>query len=933
MTTNHTYPLLAYCPWIVGKDKSTITLDDGRTMQKWATYKNRFTNYSSLKVVEAEDGTIVRAPVSRDDLIDLIAVKGYATAYALKDDTLKKGRSLGANTLHACVFMLDFDNTWDIEDAKQHPWWDKVCFAYTTPSYGAEQGPLDENDLVKLPSHQYDAIAAQVGKPKRNFRLVFRFDHPIDVATLLKVARGFVQLFPMADTSCIDDARIFFGNKKARVEVPSGEPYHLNMDDITHLCTLGAQWQAEHPERERKRLAQIRTTNPTLHTTGSIAADTPIQLVDGSTTTVKEVLESRPLGWKMACFSPFRNEHEPSAFISRFADSGDVLVYDSGAGGIKQVFRACIEQPTTLQLIRKTPTEAPAAPAAPAPPALETLDREVITLVAITKPTKPYYEPTYQQPLTDAERRAKIKGVVSGLAAHNVFYAPEGFGKSFITIALQARMRKVLFACQTNEQAEIKAAEFKKGRVKGFPTLNAPKVQCVVSRDYLFEQATGHAVVRCEPIDPFAAPAPDRQATLDAIMAKDGITLKEAEALWETYHDGALVEKPDFNTYDIICTTMARAEILAHAGHYKAMGPEWVVIYDDPGFEQVCNLVPFTETREAAILKENERLEKEGKPPLNIIKKAINDRLYYVRPEEKRLGLGFKPITADEHHAARTIPVIYTTTEQMTTSLIQAMTKNVKVFDEMHEMEVLNFTLWGSKMTHADNDGLLTIVVELMKMEFVDEDFTLIGDGLGQALNHINNKGQNALSTRHIIIELSQLHPKKRAHLFDEICFIQNGANGWTERTVQALYMRDQLHQATGRNRGYRDRGSDYQTIAICDPHYYEDLASTSRYSPAPWSGQLDVGTGTSPRTAVRQRKRERCLIVYQDTAPPVVQRLQQLITQTGEIFDHPQLEVATARAMKTSTATKDRIKRALAKQIEKNVALNEKLSRLMTLS
>lgn len=914
---------------IIGKDKSleTFVTKEGQsiTREKWVGYKNRFVNYSGSSTLGMDDeGNAVMLPMSRKLAVHLIAERGYATAYILKDDTLKKGRSLGHNTLGARMLMVDFDNTWSIEDAMAHSWWPKVWFAYTTPSFGALQDLIKDADRVKLPANQLAVVEQLVGMPKRNFRLVFKLARFISDKEILDAQAGMMSIFPMADQSCIDDARIFFGAIKGRVEMPEVEA-ELSIEDIDLLCKAGGPWREEHDKIDRARTTRAMADSTVA--TGDFGSSTVFTLASGEQLTLEQIFLEKPFGWKEACYSIFRPENNPSCFVSRFADNGNVFVYDSGAS-LKKVFQC--EGPATLTLKLKKVLNADL----PSEPDPETEPRETITLIQLQTPPKrrAAYVPDYMTVLTVEERRAQIKETVRGLATHNVFFAPEGFGKSFITWALTSRLKKVLFCCATNEQAELKAAEFAvRKKLPGFPQLSKARVQLCVSRDYLFRKATGIAVVRKDQIDPFELGAADKVKTVESIVAETKVKVKVAHELWVNHYLDAPVEEPDFASYDIIVTTMARAQVLAKSFAYRAMSKDWVVLFDDPGHAEVSNLVPVTEARDTKIMIENERREKDEIAPLAIERKLINKRQYYVRPLDKRIGMSFEPYKIKHElggEVEHTIPVIYTTTEELTKHFISRMSRDVKVFDFMHELDVRNVTLWGTSMTHAKNDGLIILAAALLQLDHPEESMALIGDGLGQKLNHINNKGQNDLATQHLIIELSQLHPTKRQQLFDEMTHLHGEAR-FSESEVQTLYMRDQMHQAIGRNSGYRDKDEAFQTIVLCDPHHYESLVETSRYLPAPWSCQLDINAGDSTRSKVRRHKRAREILNFHGDMPPMVQTLQDYVTDPKNMIEHEKVHEAVAEIATSNGPAKKRLFDAFNNMIKENKQQNETLERL----
>lgn len=938
--------LFSYCQRIIGKDPTKTERIDFKTKQPilnrsgepvmdflWTKFRNRFSNYPKRTLKET-DGIIglTEEPIDRDTIVKMVAHHGYATAFILKDDTLRVGRSQAPNILGARMMMVDFDNTCSLEEIKQHPWWNKVWFSYTTPSFGKIQEPLEDTKRATLPDDHYEIISQQVGLPKRNFRLVFRFERFVPYDEMIEVMNGFRSIFPLSDQAITDGARLMFGSKKAQVEYPETE-YVLKNSDIELLKEASAADRPVRAQRERQRTQKLMASQ---NFTGEFDIDSPIDFQNGETWSIREVLELMPLGWHQPCYSPFRPEDNPSAYVHKFEDGGNVLVYDTGAG-LKKVFRPIVKEQKRLQLVRKEPET-------------EKEDLE-ITTVEVKKPkAHPQFQTDYVLPMTLLDRQKHIKSIVNQLERSNLFFAPEGFGKSFVAVALLSRRRKILFCTQSNEQAEKKAEEFAKlKRGGGFVFLSMPKVQCVVSKDYIFKQNTGLSIAREQPLDPFGLPEVNKLRSLEFLMEQTGCSEEEAETIWATEYEPITTEKPNFQEFDIICTTMARAEIIARH-HIEHMLPnpletdpdEWVVIYDDPSFGQVCNLIYKTEAWERRIDDHNHKIRdfNVGKQPLDrkpeiilkqqkfIAANRMDDRVYYVRPEGKKLGQNFRTFGENSQH----IPVIYTTTEELTGFFVESLDHNVKVFDFMHDTYTENLTIWGTSMVHQKNDGLIILTVDLLKLDFPQRNVSLIGDGLGQPLNHTNSKGQNALSERDIVIELSQLHPNEALHNQDEVEFLLGKNHSWSQQEIQGVMLRDKMHQAIGRNSGYRERDGSYQTIVLCDPHYWEGLTETSRYKPAPWSAQLDLGTGKSLRSEVTNRKKSRELLNYSGEMPEIIETLQHYITEKSRIFEHPEFSTVVKSAIRENRQIRNRIKLALETQLEKNRNQSQMLESLIDL-
>lgn len=304
---------IAYHPDIIGKPEK---------VGKW---RNEFINST--------------ADLSIDDVIELVAGLGAATSYVLKDDTITNGRSHDSNIMGANVVMLDFDNTSSLEEIQTHPWYKHSAFAYTTPSFGKMQ---DDIDTHKLPVEQYEVIKQKVGKPKENFRLVFVFEDFVSADILLKVIQGLLSLFPMADQQCSDLARMIYGCKDATVIRNNAK---VSGVEVEYLKELGANF------RTIQKVVAKSISNKLLDT---LEGDISIKLSDGFHYSISELFATFPRGFKSACYSPFRTEDNPSAFVRIFEDTGNVFVHDSGSGHQKTWFaKDYLASANGLALVKK----------------------------------------------------------------------------------------------------------------------------------------------------------------------------------------------------------------------------------------------------------------------------------------------------------------------------------------------------------------------------------------------------------------------------------------------------------------------------------------------------------------------------------------------------------------------------------------------------
>ena len=521
---------------IIGKDKSinTWTDKDGkeRSMMAWAQHKNKFQNFKGE--MREVNGKIGKAPMTRDLAIEYIAKKGYATGFVLKDDQLEKGRTMGSNTKEANIFMVDFDNTWSLEEAMQHPWWNKVWFAYGTPSYGAIQQELTDQDLLKLPKIQADAIQKMVGQPKRNFRLVFKFSETVTAARIENVGRGFLSLFPLADASCKDLARIMFGAVNARVEMP--QEYELTKDEILILESKGKEWA------DTNAKTYIHTVNGTA--SKSAADGTTIKLHDGTVYTIDELLNMQP-GWKQACYSPFREETNPSAFVS-ILQNGAVFSFDSGSNE-KHIW----SKPETATLLKLT---------------RRIVEPDIIEEHEITKPDT---EREFHGLMPSTQRRQIISNFLKQNHQNALIRTAEGFGKSTMIVEhLLSAGKKVIFACASNAQALEKAESF----AARFDT------QRVISKSALFKEILNLDPIMNDKKSAWENPGFNEDANVELLLEEGKATTKE-EALEIIQHLAQEASNSRILFAKLAVTTFSMANVL-YAMNNGNTG--YTIVIDDP---------------------------------------------------------------------------------------------------------------------------------------------------------------------------------------------------------------------------------------------------------------------------------------------------------------------------------------------------------------
>ncbi|MFC7289307.1 hypothetical protein ACFQPC_14765 [Herminiimonas glaciei] len=221
----------------------------------------------------------------------------------------------------------------------------------------------------------------------------------------------------------------------------------------------------------------------------------------------------------------------------------------------------------------------------------------------------------------------------------------------------------------------------------------------------------------------------------------------------------------------------------------------WIIWIDDPDSEELMDIKPsknMTETNKGKF-------------------RVINDTTYAVRPEKQVLGLGFP-----------THRVIYTTTEKLTVEAIcyklRSQNKPCVVHGERVKVTGGKITILGTKAVQKKRDAILPLFT-------ARRNLVLIADGLAAEYNHSNNKGVNSLRNNDLLIEVSIPHPATVKTFCDafSIDFKKQG------KEVGRTLMLDRMHQAIGRNSGYRTANAE--CVVLVDPNMHKHLLENCGYT------------------------------------------------------------------------------------------------------
>ena len=436
------------------------------------------------------------------------------------------------------------------------------------------------------------------------------------------------------------------------------------------------------------------------------------------------------------------------------------------------------------------------------------------------------------EPFSQERRGELIKKYCGKPRKRMLLYAFEGFGKSHLAVYWAQQGQKIVFGCSSNAQAHEQAESFRKAGCR---------VQAILSREYRLETQYGIQVDRYSPSHPWDQGKVNENSS-KANMMKDGMSEADADQLWDSLETVG----PDLVSHDIVVTTHARIQswgrILERHRQRLRRGwsepekpvcsiqipPKAVVVFDDPGKSDFMRLADFDNAYADA------RIDGE------IIKReTIDKHEYFVKPSTLVMGYGF-----------RTQRLVFTTTELVTSRLIHANYEGVYEPKLMPDQKMLagDIHLLKTELVRKKMDGILPPIMERVKKEGYDIEY--IADGQGNQYNLSNSKGQNVFISQDTVIELSQPHEQDVIKTQHEL--------GWENSDKPAVRLAialDQVHQAIGRNSGYRwsDLPHDDtrpQCIVLCEPHLFKALSKTIRYCV---TSQLDVDE-YSPGFRKRQR-------------------------------------------------------------------------------
>jgi len=257
---------------------------------------------------------------------------------------------------------------------------------------------------------------------------------------------------------------------------------------------------------------------------------------------------------------------------------------------------------------------------------------------------------------------------------------------------------------------------------------------------------------------------------------------------------------------------------------------------------EVYNIAPVNDDEAAAL---------QAKPRKGTV--LIECKWYYRRERKEALD-----------HSTRKHCAVFTTTEfQTRTALTYHLSKTrgdaPKVYDQMDRIDRGRIAILGTRFVRRRLDAFIPLFLYRLRKEGVPVE--LIANGVGARFNHSNSRGLNTLDAANIITEISLPHVSQTTTYCDNVDIDWASHN----QTVALNIMTDQMHQAIGRNAGYRFKG--FETVVLVDPIRHKALVGNCRYN-------IDRENSV---VVDRIRTMQRGEVRISQSASPLVKRLEEM--------------------------------------------------------
>lgn len=391
-------------------------------------------------------------------------------------------------------------------------------------------------------------------------------------------------------------------------------------------------------------------------------------------------------------------------------------------------------------------------------------------------------------------------------SVHLLFGSP-GQGKSRVATKLARVGKAVLFACASNEQAEDQ-----------FHKCSHASKTLVLSRPYRLKRDHGIEVAWHTGGNPFDAPEPDEQVTLERLVAAGvASSLEHAQDIWDAYAAGN--DRPPLEEGTILFTTFERARIWGKAKHFRIRGDS-----DPVARRKIENTVLFVDDVDRQSISDHRLITDDVDEWMNRIKARTGCQFETLSTAKGKRYL-LRPRSHGVLHGYRDVATVFTTVEQRTRIMLERSFR--------HELQIHDFSpegkdprtklyLVGTPLVRSKYQGLFHPLRDVWTRQGLH--WLWIGNGVDALENHYTIRGKNGYESSDTIAKISQPHPDDA----DKVA-LDLGLEPGNVHIATACTMLDQLNQAVGRNQGERFRAR--RCVALVDPQYLQVLAESSAYT------------------------------------------------------------------------------------------------------
>jgi len=722
-------------------------------------------------------------------------IPDYSEDWGMDSQGISYAKRRQANVIEVDLLVLDYDGGTTIDEIKDRfKEYEYVCYSSFRHLYDGK-------------THKFRVIIPFT-KPIPAWRKHNEYGVAIDGGEWYQIRDSLESFVGPCDPVSFKASQIY--------SIPSAPESRLDLAFTEHNSGKWLDW--EKLERKSFRSMDTGSDSPTgksLVKTGDKHLE-PNQILQTKTGSirVKDVT-----GKINGVLCPFHEDTKPSEFIRKVEATGNIFLHCSTCNKNYYMFRDYSTAPMTPTVRAKK-------------------DHEITLKNDRVYTADELLEFDYEGIYYDGEDRRRalkqLKGIQDIIQKDNgydtgggkrifkshIVYMPEGSGKSRLVLDMAKAGQKIIFACKSWEQIESKYGEYQYAGIKeGF------NVKVARSKDAKARRRFNSKVIREDPSKPFSTGRILDKETIESFITNNPDLSPDFIRLsWQFFSSDRLsfetIPHPEFDDEGnvvsdeisepladgntrIILTTFEQLRL--HKLRKITIPSDWIIWFDDPDITDVIDIDPYD-------------IEKWGELPEQQLDKEtreINGKRYYTRNYNQSLG-----------YSLRAHKCVYTTTEVITRQAIELMMKKRQeeytVHDEMDNIVGGTITILGTHMVWKKYDGIIPLLVRRLNKEKYKT--RLIADGLSSEFNHSNNKGRNDIDETNVLVELSIPHPVQ----VKTTCDALDMSFGSSRNEVTRSIMLDRMHQAIGRNSGYRYKG--YQCVVLVDKQVHRYMIEDTRY-------------------------------------------------------------------------------------------------------